>query len=235
MTWLESLPQTVFWSVVTIGLYVFARDLHRRSPRLWLSPVLVTPALLTALALALHEASSDYSRATHWLALMLGPAMVAFAVPIFERRELIRRHWLSLTIGVFAGSGIAILTAWTLASLLGLSGAVRLSLLTRSISTPFALAVSSDIGGAPELTAIFVLITGLVGAAIGQTMLRFVPTSRLARGALFGMGAHGVGVATAAQIGKEEGSIAGLVMVLAGIANVMAAAIFEVIRHHAAA
>jgi len=192
MTWRESAPQTLFWSVVTIGLYVFARDLHRRSPRLWLSPLIVAPALLTLLALALHEASRDYSRATHWLVLMLGPAMVAFAVPIYERRELIRRHWLSLMIGVFAGSGIAILTAWTLASLLGLSGAVR------------------------------------------QSLLRFLPTTRLARGALFGMGAHGVGVATAAQFGEEEGSIAGLVMVLAGIANVLAAAIFEVIQHHAA-
>lgn len=233
MGWPDSLLQTVFWSIVTVGLYVFARDLHRRQPRLWLSPLLVTPALVTALALLLHEGYRDYSRATHWLALMLGPAMVAFAVPIYERRSLIRRHWMSLAIGVVAGSGIAIVTAWTLASLLGLSGEVRLSLLTRSISTPFALAVSSDIGGTPELTAIFVLITGLVGAALGQALLRFAPTSRLARGASFGMGAHGVGVATATQMSEEEGSIAGLVMVLAGIANVLVAALFEAILHHA--
>ncbi|MEN0099781.1 MAG: LrgB family protein, partial [Brucella pseudogrignonensis] len=38
-----------------------------------------------------------------------------------------------------------------------------------------------------------------------------------------GMGAHGAGVAKAHQIGREEGSIAGLVMVLVGLVNVLAA------------
>jgi putative effector of murein hydrolase len=54
--------------------------------------------------------------------------------------------------------------------------------------------------------------------------LRILPLkSSLARGALFGMGAHGAGVAKANQIGAEEGSVAGLVMVLVGLVNVLAA------------
>jgi putative effector of murein hydrolase len=123
-----------------------------------------------------------------------------------------------------AGSVTAIVSSWALAMALGLDGALRLSLLPRSISTPFAMEVSSRIGGAPDLTAVFVIITGVAGAAIGDVLLARLPLrSKLARGALFGAGAHGAGTARAYQIGQEEGAIAGLVMVLVGLMNVLAA------------
>ncbi|AIJ54160.1 hypothetical protein C086_00316 [Brucella abortus F6/05-3] len=115
-------------------------------------------------------------------------------------------------------------SAWGLAHLLGLNEAISLSLMPRSMSTPFSMTVSGDIGGRPDLTAIFVVLTGIFGAALGEIMLHWLPVrSALARGALFGMGAHGAGVARAHQIGSEEGSIAGLVMVLVGLVNVLAA------------
>jgi putative effector of murein hydrolase len=155
---------------------------------------------------------------------LLGPATVAFAIPIYQQRATIRRYWPVLLVGVVMGSSSAMLSAWGLAHLLGLNDAISLSLMPRSMSTPFAMTVSGDIGGTPDLTAIFVVITGVFGAALGELMLNWLPLrSTLARGALFGMGAHGAGVAKAHQIGREEGSIAGLVMVLVGLVNVLAA------------
>jgi len=92
------------------------------------------------------------------------------------------------------------------------------------MSTPFAMTVSDDIGGIPDLTAVFVVFTGVFGAALGEAMLYWLPLrSRLARGALFGIGAHGAGVAKAHQIGREEGSIAGVAIVMVGLLNVLAA------------
>jgi predicted murein hydrolase (TIGR00659 family) len=222
----------LFWPVATIACYVVSRRLYRKWPRWWLSPLISAPALLLALALSLHAGYGEYIRGTHWLVMMLGPVTVAFAVPIYERRALIRRYWQVLMLGVLAGSGIAMVTAWTLATILGVSGAIRLSLLPRSISTPFAMAVSGDIGGVPELTAVFVIITGVLGAAMGQAMLSWLPLrSSLARGALFGMGAHGAGVAKAHEIGGEEGSIAGVVMILAGLFNVLMSPLLALCLH----
>ena len=161
---------------------------------------------------------------THWLLAMLGPATVAFAIPIYEQRAVIRRHWPVLLAGVIAGSTIAVAAAWGMAEALGVPEAVGRSLMPRSTTTPFAMAVSGEIGGMPELTAVFVILTGIAGGLIGDAMLHWLPLrSALARGALFGMGAHGVGVAKASQIGREEGSIAGLVMILAGLLNLVAA------------
>ncbi len=89
---------------------------------------------------------------------------------------------------------------------------------------PFAMQVSGKIGGLPDLTAVFVVLTGV--AALGDLILATVPLrSALARGALFGAGAHGAGTARAHQNRREEGAVAGLVMVLAGLMNVLGCAI----------
>ncbi len=214
----------VFWALVTVGAYVLAKRVHLHAGRAWTSPLITAPLALLLLALALHANYHDYLRGTHWLMAMLGPATVAFAVPIYEQRALIARHWKVLGAGVLVGSGTAILAAWLMASALHLSPELRLSLAPRSVTTPFAMDVSGRIGGVPELTAVFVIITGICGSLFGQLLLKLLPVrSAMARGALFGMGAHGMGVAKARELGESEGAIAGLVMVMAGLFNVAAA------------
>lgn len=223
--WLaDPVAHMLFWSAVTIGFYAAAKRIHRRWPRWWLMPLAVAPVLIAAVVLVLHASYQDYIGGTRWLVLLLGPATVAFAVPIYEQRALIRRQWPVLLAGMVAGSATAVLSSWTLATLVGLNGQLRLSLLPRSVSTPFAMEVSGDIGGSPDLTAVFVVLTGIAGAVVGDLMLaRIRFESALARGALFGVGAHGAGTARAQQLGQTEGAVAGLVMVLVGLLNVLAA------------
>lgn len=218
------LARTVLWSAATIGFYALSKACHRRWGGVWSTPLVLTPALLIALVLGLRQTYADYSGGARWLMALLGPATVAFAVPIHQQRALIRRRWPVLAAGVLVGSVTAMVSAWAMASALGLGGALRLSLLPRSMSTPFAMTVSGDIGGTPDLTAVFVIITGVFGGVFGEVLLQWLPLrTAMARGALFGMGAHGVGVSKAHEIGEEEGSIAGLVMVLVGLVNVLAA------------
>ncbi|MBV9237591.1 MAG: LrgB family protein [Xanthobacteraceae bacterium] len=226
--WLnEPVARAAAWSLATILFYLLAKRIYRFHPRWWLMPLAVAPALLGTLAFVLHEPYRDYIRGTGWLVAMLGPATVAFAVPIYEQRVLIRRYWAFLLAGMVMGSLTAMVSSWALASVLGIDGELRLSLLPRSISTPFAMEVSGEIGGVPELTAVFVVLTGIIGAALGDILLARLPLrSKMARGALFGVGAHGAGTARANQIGREEGAIAGLVMVLVGLMNVAIAPLF---------
>ncbi|TBR40730.1 LrgB family protein [Dyella terrae] len=212
------------WLVATLAGYYALKPVYRRHPRWWTSPLLTVPVWLALLGVIFGMNYPAYIRDTHWLVLMLGPATVAFALPIWRYRHVIREHWLALALGVVGGSTVAMGSAWALASALGLDDEVRRSLVPRSITTPLAMVVSSDIGGVPELTALFVVITGVAGIALGELLLKYLPLrSALARGALFGVGAHGAGTAKAYGIGAEEGAVSSLAMVLSGILNVLLA------------
>jgi putative effector of murein hydrolase len=214
----------VFWLVLTLAAYLFSRWLYRRTGRYLLSPLILVPVLLLAVAMPLHTAYAEYSTNTHWLMLVLGPVTVAFAVPIWQQRALLARNWLALLIGMLAGSAASIGSSFWLAKALALDTSVTMSLVPRSITTPFAMPLAHDLGGVPELTAVFVMFTGVFGAALGGVLLKWLPLrSALARGALFGVGAHGAGVSRAREVGGEEGSVAGLVMVLTGLLNLFAA------------
>ncbi len=221
---LVALESMLLWSATTIALYLFSKLFHRRCPHWWSAPIVITPLLVILCIIVFHTNYNIYINGTHWLITLLGPATVAFAVPIYKQRKIVQRYWFTLTIGVVVGSSVAIFSAWMLASAVGLDDSLRLSLLPRSISTPFAIVVSGDIGGVPNLTAVFVVLTGIFGAAFGELLLHWIPLrSSLARGSLFGMGAHVAGSQKAHQISSELGAIAGLVMVFSGILNVLAA------------
>lgn len=211
-----------FWALVTLAIYAGARLLSKRLPRWWTSPLLVTWVACGTLIVAFRSTYAEYLSGTHWLMMLLGPATVSFAIPIHRNRAVILRNWAILTVGVLSGCLIAVVSAWFMATFLDLPADLRASLVPRSITTPLAMASSAQLGGVPELTATFTAITGLFGAAVGDLLLTLLPLrSSFARGALFGMGAHGAGVARARQIGQEEGAIAGLIMILAGLVTVV--------------
>ncbi|WP_049623242.1 LrgB family protein [Frateuria defendens] len=223
---------SLLWLAVTLAGYYALKPVYRRHPRWWTSPLLLVPLLLVVLGVIFGLNYPDYIRDTHWLVLMLGPATVAFALPIWRHRRLIRENWLPLLVGVVGGSAVAMLSCWGLASLAGLDEDVRRSLLPRSITTPLAMLVSGEVGGEPDLTALFVVITGVAGIALGELTLRFLPLrSALARGALFGVGAHGAGTAKAYSVGNEEGTVSSLAMVLAGLLNVLLAPLLARLLH----
>ncbi|MDE3103676.1 MAG: LrgB family protein [Acidobacteriota bacterium] len=220
----DPLPRAALWATLTIAIYAGNRALYRRHRAWWLSPILAGPALLCLLAVALRTSYRSYLYGTHWLVALLGPVTVAFAIPIYEHRRLIRESWKLLAAGIVVGCIVSVVSSWLLADLFHLNESIKLSLLPRSMSTPFAMAVSRSIGGAPDLTAVFTAMTGVLGVAVGEGLLYWLPIrSTFARGALFGMGAHGAGVAKAQHLGSEEASSAGLVMVLVGLSNVLIA------------
>ncbi|MBB3255799.1 putative murein hydrolase (TIGR00659 family) [Paraburkholderia bannensis] len=210
--------------ILTVALYFASKSLYARFRSPWLTPLVAVPAVLAALVLLLHIPYPVYFQDTRWLMWLLGPATVAFAVPIYEYRDLMKRHWISLSVGVTVGIIVAVGGSLALAKLLHLSPELQRSLMTRSISTPFALAVSDKIHAPRDLTALFVIATGVCGMLFGELVLGLVPLrTRLARGALFGAAAHGVGTAKARELGREEGVVASLTMMIAGVVMVLLA------------
>ncbi|WP_416410468.1 LrgB family protein [Pantoea sp. App145] len=210
--------------VLTLLVYYLNKRLYRRWRTLVLMPLVMTPLVLVVLLLVTHVSWKDYIAESHWLLWLLGPATLAFAVPVYENQEIIKRHWLSLSLGVATATLVSVCSSVWLARLLTLPESIQRSLAVRSITTPFALAAAKPIGGQPDLVALFVVITGVFGMAVGDFLfLRIAIKQGVAKGAGFGAASHGAGTARAYQIGQQEGVVSSLVMMLSGVVTVILA------------
>ena len=187
-------------------------------------PLMLAPLLLVMMVIVFRIPYQSYMQDSHWLMWMLGPATVAFAIPVYDNRELIRRHWLSLSVGVMVSVMVAVVSTVFLARLFHLPELLQRSLAMRSITTPFAVEATKSVGGQSDLTALFVVLTGLIGMAIGEVILTVLSIrSRLGKGASLGASAHGAGTAKAYQLGSSEGVVSSVVMMIAGMVTVLLA------------
>lgn len=158
---------SVLCLVATLGLYYANKRLYRRFHKLPLMPLVFTPILLVLILVLGHISYQSYMGETHWLLWLLGPATIAFAVPVYENVAVIKRHWMSLSAGVVTAVVVAVTSSVWLARGLMLSDEIQRSLAVRSVTTPFALAAAKPLGGQPDLVALFVVITGVFGMAVG--------------------------------------------------------------------
>ncbi|BBQ85929.1 MULTISPECIES: LrgB family protein [Enterobacteriaceae] len=215
---------SVLCLVITLVLYFANKRLYRRFRKLPLMPLVLTPVLLVLMLVFGHISYQNYMGEAHWLLWLLGPATIAFAVPVYDNLAIIKRHWMSLSAGVVTATVVAVTSSVWLARLFTLSDEIQRSLAVRSITTPFALAAAKSLGGQPELVALFVVVTGVFGMAIGDVLfLRLAIREGMAKGAGFGAASHGAGTARSYELGPQEGVVASLVMMLSGVVMVLVA------------
>lgn len=208
----------VFYLLLTLAIYFIAKKVYQRTNNMLFSPLLVCPVAIIALLLAFRVPYESYDQGGHWLTMMLQPATVALAVPMYKYRKTVKKYLMELTVSVTGGAIVAIVTSMVIASVLGINSELVASLAPRSITTPIAMSVSKILGGNPSITAVFVIFTALIGTIITTTMLRYVPIkSPVTKGMLYGVSAHGTGTAKAYELGQVEGVIASLAMIFMGI------------------
>ncbi|SDV48668.1 LrgB family protein [Chitinasiproducens palmae] len=212
------------WIGVTWALYLANMKLYRRWQRLWLSPMLVTPGVLIVAIAALGLSYENYLNATRPLVWMIGPATLAMAIPVYQHRGYIRQWWPALLCGTITATVTAVASAAWLARCFHLPETVSHSLVARSISLPFAFAVSDALAGTRDLTTLFVVVSGIVGIVIGDFALALLPLrSEQARGASLGAIAQVVGAARAHEQSPARGVMASLTMIFTGALSIVVA------------
>jgi putative effector of murein hydrolase len=103
------------------------------------------------------------------------------------------------------------------ARLFGASPATELSLAPKSVTTPIAMGIAERIGGIPSLTAVLVIITGVLGAVGARYVFDAIKLRDQAiSGFALGVASHGIGTARAFQVSEEAGAFAALAMGLNG-------------------
>jgi putative effector of murein hydrolase len=203
----------------TVAAYVVAVRLQRWSG----GSAIFNPTLIAIVLLALAVRLSgmdyaDYARSAGVVTFALSPAVALLAVPLFRRRQLIRDSARIIVGSLALGLPTGVLSAMGIAWLLHADRVTILSLAPKSTTAGIAISISEKMGGAPSLTAVLVIMTGITGAVIGPFVTRQMGVrDPRAIGLAMGIASHGIGTARALQIGETTGAFAGLGMSLNGI------------------
>ncbi len=219
--WVYLAASPLLGLTVTLLAYLVGFRIYRRLKLFPLAnPVLLAVLLLVGLLSLTGTEYRTYFEGAQFVHFMLGPATVALAVPLYRQFGLVRRSATALSVALIAGSLTASASAVIIGWLLGGSRETLLSLAPKSVTTPVAMGVAEKIGGLPSLTAVLVILTGIIGAAGGSWVLdRVRVRDWRARGLAVGVAAHGIGTARALQVNEVAGAFASLAMGLNALAT----------------
>lgn len=203
---------------ITLLAYQGAFRLYQRSGGHPLAnPVLIAVSILMLFLSLTGMPYETYFAGAQFVHFLLGPATVALAIPLYTQIRRVRAMLLPVLAGLLAGSLTAILSAVWIAKLLGASLATQLSLAPKSVTTPIAMGIAEGIGGIPSLTAVLVIVTGIIGAVCARPLFNAMKLRDPAiRGFAIGIASHGIGTARAFQINEQTGAFAALAMGLNG-------------------
>jgi len=213
---LKAIP--VLWLVVTLAVYLVASWLNVKAGKTpFLHPVLVSLSVIIAILLMLDTDYETYMEGGQYIHMLLGPAVVALAIPLYKNLDTVRRLFVPLVLGAGFGAVVAAVTAVGVGIWFGLDHQILLSLAPKSVTSPIAIAIAERIGGFPSLAAGLVLITGAIGCLVAPLVYRVLGiTDQSVKGFVLGVGAHAMGTAYAFEYGVVAGAFGGLAMGMTG-------------------
>lgn len=218
MSWNSLLDHPLFAIALTLAAFQMAVWLQRRTGWLVLQPVLIAVLLVVGTLLLCDADYATYRAGAEPLALLLGPATIALAVPLQHNIRRIRSLFWPVVITLLVGGVLSVTLTLSIGWLLGADWTVLMSLAPKSVTMPIAMPVAEQMGGIASLAAVMVMLTGVIGTSLGPLLLGWAKVEHpAARGLSYGLNAHAIGTAHALQEGEECGAFAALAMSLLGV------------------
>jgi predicted murein hydrolase (TIGR00659 family) len=221
LVWAQFTSSPVFALALTLGAYEIGRHLQEQffsSPLI--NPVLIAIILVGCTITATGISYEQYFDSARLIHILLGPATVALAIPLYAHIEHIRRSALAIIVAVCVGAVTGAMSAIGLAWMFGAPDVIVKSLAAKSVTTPIAMGLSEQIGGLPDLTAVLVITTGIFGAIVAAPLLDLIRVECWrARGIATGVAAHGIGTAQILSVSELGGAFSGLGLGLCGLAT----------------
>jgi len=204
----------LLWLTATVAAYAAGDAAFRAAGRKpWANPVLIAVLLLAPVLTLTGTPYATYFEGAQFVHFLLGPATVALALPMWDNLPRLRGALLPLAAALVAGSVVAVVSALGIAAAFGLNEEMMASIAPKSATAPVAIGISATLGGSPTLTAVMVILTGIIGAICTTPLLNALGIRDWrARGFATGVAAHGIGTARALQVNPIAGAFAGLGM-----------------------
>ena len=211
---LLELPST--WLMITLGAYLIGLKLYQQSNNSpWLPPVMSGFFIVISILWLTDTPYSTYNQGGQLLSFFLGPVVVGLAIPLFYHFHHMRKQLLRLLLAIVLGSATTVIIAVALTHYWIGIDSITTSMASKSVTTPVAVAITEQTNGLPALAAAFVMVTGIIGAAIIPALLSWLKLdSPQVTGMSLGICAHAVGTSRALELGQEYAAYSAMAMTL---------------------
>lgn len=214
----------LFGLTLSLLTYWVMLTLQKKAGTPLLNPLLLSGAAIIAFLAVFHIDLETYRETASLLTLLIGPATVSMAIPLYKQLRVLKENWLAVLVSVLAGSMTSMGCILLMSKVFDLPPELYWSLLPKSTTTAIGMAVASELGGIESVAAAAIVVTGVVGAIFAQSLGRvFRITDPVAQGLALGTSAHVIGTSAASGLGQVQGAMGSLAIVTAGIMTVVIA------------
>ena len=224
----EFLAESVFFgAAVSLIAYEFGLILKKKFRLAIFNPLLIAILCVMGVLTVLDVDYETYQEGGKYISYLLTPATVSLAIPLYQQLQLLKKNLRAVAAGIISGVLASLVSVLLLSILFGLSHEEYVTLLPKSITTAIGMGVSEELGGIVTITVAVIIITGVLGNMIAETVLRAARIHEpIAKGLALGTAAHAIGTAKAMELGEIEGAMSSLAIAVAGLLTVVAASVF---------
>ncbi|MDY3918044.1 MAG: LrgB family protein [Candidatus Limivivens sp.] len=224
----EFLTESLFFGMaVSLIGYGMGLKLKKRFRYGFLNPLLISIVFVIVVLKVLKIDYETYNASAKYLSYLLTPATVCLAIPLYQQISLLKDNLLAVALGILSGVLASLGGVLVLALAFGLTHEQYVTLLPKSITTAIGLGVSEELGGITTITVAVIIVTGVLGNVIGETVCRIFKISEpIAVGLSFGTSAHAIGTTKALELGEVQGAMSSLSIAVAGLLTVVLASVF---------
>lgn len=226
---MQLLENSMFFGIIlTLGAYLIGVVLKRRFKIFIFSPLLVAIAICIAVLAIMGIEYSSYNSGASHISILLTPATVCLAIPLYEQIQLLKKNATAILIGIASGVLTSAITIAAMSMAFALGHKEYVTLLPKSITTAIGIGLSQELDGYIAITVAAIMITGLFGNIAGEILCRLCGVKHpVAKGIAIGTASHVMGTSKAMEIGEIEGAMSSLSVAVAGCMTVAAAILFE--------
>ena len=206
-----------------IGVFLF-----KKSKNFFLFTPLFVAMVLGVIVLKVTGISYEqYNEGGKYISFFLEPATVAFAIPLYKKRDVLKKYWFEIVLALTIGSIGSLFSVIVVGKLIHMHPAIIASILPQAATTAIAVPISESIGGVASITAFTVIFNGVLTYALGKMALRYFRIKdEIAQGLSLGAAGHALGVAVSMELGETETAMASIAVVIVGLVTVVVVPIF---------
>ena len=211
-----------FGMAVSVGSYLAASWLKKKTGWAILNPLLISSLMVLAVLSIFRIDYQVYNNGAKYLSYLLTPATVCLAIPLYKQLELLKQYFPAVIGAICAGVAASAVSVFFMVKVMGLGHEHYVTLLPKSITTAIGMGVSEEAGGIVTLTVIAIIITGVLGSVVSETVFCLMGIRHpVAKGLALGTSAHAVGTSKALELGEVEGAMSSLSIAVAGLMTVI--------------